>query len=126
MARGLAGRRSSPRSPARRPRPRSPRRRAASAWRSRASAGRPLDGLAELLRLVHRLADVADQVEGLLRKLVVLALDDLPEALDRVDELHVPSLRARERLGDEHRLREKALDLAGSSDAQLVLVGQLL
>src|SRR2546425_104764 len=80
----------------------------------------------ELLRFVRRLADVADHVEGLLWQLVVLAVDDFPEALDGVRELHVPPLRAGERLGDEHRLGEEPLDLPGAGDDELVLVGELL
>src|SRR5881397_1415763 len=74
----------------------------------------------ELLRFVHRLADVADHVEGLLGQLVVLAVDDLSEALDGVRELYVPPLRAGERLGDEHRLGEEPLDLPGAGDDELV------
>src|SRR5207245_9744368 len=115
-----------PRSRGPRPRWRSRRQRVASASRARASAARPLRRLAELLGLVDHLADVADHVKGLLGQVVVLALDDLLEALDRVSELDVPSRTARERLRDEHRLREKPLDLAGPGDDQLVLVGQLL
>src|SRR2546428_10914737 len=84
-----------------------------------------LADLGELLGLVHRLADVADHVEGLLRKLVVLTLDDLLEALHGVGDLHVPSRRARELLGDEERLREKPLDLPCAGDDQLVLVREL-
>src|SRR5262245_3568444 len=70
----------------------------------------------ELLGLVHRLADVADHVEGLLRQLVVLAVDDFPETLDGVRQLHVAPLRAGEGLGDEHRLRQEPLDLPGACD----------
>src|SRR2546427_11416798 len=80
----------------------------------------------ELLRFVHRLADVADHVEGLLGQLVVLAVDDFPEALDGIRELHVPPLRTGERLGDEHGLGEKPLDLPRAGDDELVLVGELL
>src|SRR5206468_634155 len=84
-----------------------------------------LAGLGELLGLLHRLADVAHHVEGLLRELVVLALDDLLEALRGVGDLHVPARRARELLGDEERLREEALDLPRAGDDQLVLVREL-
>src|SRR5437867_1558854 len=80
----------------------------------------------ELLRLVHRLADVADHVERLLGQLVVLTVDDFPEALDGIRELHVPPLRTGERLGDEHGLGEKPLDLPRAGDDELVLVGELL
>ena len=43
----------------------------------------------ELLAALDRALDRADHVERLLRQLVVLALDDLLEAADRVLELHV-------------------------------------
>ena len=56
----------------------------------------------------------------------MLALDDLAEALDRVLELHVLARGAGELLGDEVRLREEPLDLAGARDDELVLVGQLV
>src|SRR4051812_23179948 len=72
------------------------------------------------------LHDRADHVEGLLAEVVVLAVEDLLEALDRVLELHVRPGPTRERLGDEHRLREEALDLAGALDDELVLVGELV
>src|SRR5712692_10419039 len=52
---------------------------------------------------LHGLLDRADHVEGLLGQLVVLALEDLLEALDRVPELHVLAGRTRELLGDEVR-----------------------
>src|SRR4029450_5126455 len=52
--------------------------------------------------------DRPDHVEGLLRELVVLAVDDLLEALDRVLGLHVLAGRARELLRDEVRLRQEA------------------
>src|ERR687887_396870 len=80
----------------------------------------------KLLRLLDGLLDRADHVEGLLGKVVVLALDDLLEALDRVLEFHVAALLARELLGHEVRLREEALDPAGTRDDDLVLVRELV
>src|SRR5436190_281674 len=80
----------------------------------------------ELPCLRDRLVDRADHVERLLRKLVVLALDDLLEALDRVLEPHVLAGLAGELLGDEVRLREEALDPARAVDRHLVLVGELV
>src|SRR5436305_544426 len=74
---------------------------------------RPLVAFAaELASLFDGHLDRPDHVERLLRKVVVLAVDDLLEALDRVLELHVLAGRAGELLGDEVRLREEALDLA--------------
>src|SRR2546425_7629580 len=80
----------------------------------------------QLLRLVHRLADVADHVEGLLGQLVMLAVDDLPEALDGVRELDVAPRRTGELLGHEERLRQEPLDLPRAGDQELVLVGERL
>src|SRR5438270_794943 len=57
---------------------------------------------------------------------VVLALEDLGEALDRVLELHVLARSAGELLGDEVRLRQEALDLPRTRHDQPVLVRQLL
>src|SRR6266540_816855 len=77
-------------------------------------------------RLLDGLVDRAHHVEGLFGELVVLALDDLLEALDRVLELHVLTLLARELLGHEVRLGEEALDAASAVDRQLVLVRELV
>src|SRR5437588_9789639 len=85
-----------------------------------------LAAAAEPLRLLDGLLDRADHVEGLLGQLVVLAVEDLREALDRVLELHVLAGRAGELLGDEVRLREEALDLPRAGDDEPVLVGELV
>ena len=81
---------------------------------------------AHLAALLHGLVDRADHVERLLGEVVVLAVQDLAEAVDRVLELDVLAGRAGELLGDEVRLREEALDLAGPLDDELVLVGELV
>src|SRR4051812_39266745 len=75
-----------------------------------------------LLRALDRAFDRADHVERLLRELVVLAVEDLLEAADRVLELHVLARRPRELLGDEVRLRQEPLDLPGPRHRQAVLV----
>src|SRR6266568_5193493 len=85
----------------------------------------PLRG-GELLRLLDRLLDAADHVEGLLGELVVPALHDLLEAADRVLQLDVLALVAGELLRDVERLREEALDLAGTGDGELVVLGELV
>src|SRR5919109_5268908 len=85
-----------------------------------------LAAAADALRLLDRLLDRPDHVEGLLGQLVVLAVEDLGEALDRVLELHVLARRAGELLGDEVRLRQEALDLARPLNDQLLLVCQLV
>src|SRR5690348_12170452 len=59
------------------------------------------------------LDDVVDralQEERRLRHVVVLAVDDLLEAADRLGDRHVGARRAGELLGHEERLREEALD----------------
>src|SRR3954454_18674871 len=76
--------------------------------------------------LLHGGVNSPDHVEGLLRKLVVLALEDLLEALDRVLELDVLARGAGELLGDEVRLRKEALDLARARHHELVLVRELV
>src|SRR5580704_14647992 len=66
----------------------------------------------ELLTLLLGLGNVADHVEGLLRQVVELAVDDLLEAVDRVLERDVLARCARELRRDEERLRQEALHLA--------------
>src|SRR5581483_11639817 len=83
-------------------------------------------GARHLLRPLDRALDRADHVERLLGQVVVLAVEDLAEAADRVLELHVLAGRAGELLGDEVRLREEALDLPRTRHREAVLVGQLL
>src|ERR671910_888082 len=63
---------------------------------------------AALARLLDCLLDRPDHVERLLGQLVVLAVEDLLEAFDRVLELHVLAGCPRELLRDEVRLREEA------------------
>src|SRR5439155_70524 len=82
--------------------------------------------LREALALLASLLDRADVVEGLLREVVVLALEHLPEAPDRVRDLHILAGDAGELLSDEHRLREESLQLPRSRHEQLVLIGELV
>src|SRR6188508_2634737 len=80
----------------------------------------------ELLGLREDLLDAADVQERLLGDLVELALEDRVEALDGLVDRHELALDTREHLGDEERLREEFLDLAGPVDGEAVLVGQLV
>src|SRR5207249_7099693 len=80
----------------------------------------------EAAALLDRLLDRPDHVEGLLGELVVLAVEDLLEALDRVLELDVLARGAGELLGDEVRLREEALDLPRAGDDEAVVVRELV
>src|SRR5437868_15144481 len=82
--------------------------------------------LRQLLAALDGLLDCAHHVERLLRQVVVLAVEDLCEAADRVLELHELARRAGELRSSEERLREIALDLARTLDDELVLVGELV
>src|SRR5829696_7469530 len=72
------------------------------------------------------LVDVADEVEGLLGKLVVLAFDNFLERADRVLQLDELALHAGELLGDEERLREETLQSTRPAHDDLVLLGELV
>src|ERR1700727_903267 len=80
----------------------------------------------ELLALFDRLFDGADHVEGRLRQVIVLAFADGAETLDGVGEVDELARRSREDFGDEERLRQEALDLAGACHRDLVLFGQFV
>ena len=67
----------------------------------------------DFLGLGDGLLDVADQEERLLGQVVVLALAERLERGDRLLERDVLAGDAGELLGDEERLRQEALDLAG-------------
>src|SRR5690606_19916608 len=66
----------------------------------------------ELLRAFGGFVDRADHVERLLGQVIVLAVHDGLEALDRVLQRHVLAGRAGEHFRNVERLREEALDLA--------------
>src|SRR5258708_5872656 len=93
-----------------------------------------LDGLGQhfslrarlhLLGLFESFFDCADHVKRLFWNVVVLAFHDFLEAAHGVFDLHVLAFKAGELRGDEHRLREKFLDLAGTRHGALVLIGKL-
>src|SRR5215211_7518541 len=75
---------------------------------------------------VYRLLDVADHVEGLLGQIIVLTLDDRLEARNAFLKRHELARRACKGFGDEKRLREETLHLAGAGDDELILLGQLV
>ncbi|MFN8162956.1 MAG: hypothetical protein U0R26_03825 [Solirubrobacterales bacterium] len=56
----------------------------------------------------------------------MLAVEDLAEAPDGLGHRHVLAAAAGELFGDEERLREEALDLAGAGDRLPILVGELV
>ena len=58
--------------------------------------------------------------------MVVATLQDLTEAAYGLLDRHVASLHARKLLGDREGLGQEALDLSGTADGQLILLGQLI
>src|SRR5215471_855244 len=82
--------------------------------------------LLERLGFLERFLDRSYHVERLLVQRVALAVDDHCKALDRLLQRHELARRSRENLSDAERLREEALDLAGSRDGELVLGRQLV
>jgi hypothetical protein len=57
---------------------------------------------------------------------VVLALGELLERLDRLADRHEGAVETSERLGHERVLRQEALDPASPADEDLVLFGELV
>uniref|UniRef100_A0A182P1D5 Prokaryotic-type class I peptide chain release factors domain-containing protein n=1 Tax=Anopheles epiroticus TaxID=199890 RepID=A0A182P1D5_9DIPT len=86
----------------------------------------PSGFLGQTLCLLDDLLDRADHVEGNLRQMVQLTVQDLGEALDGFLQRHQFAGMASEHLSDLERLRQETLDLAGAGDRQLVLLGQLI
>ena len=71
--------------------------------------------------------EAADVEEGLLGQVVAPCRSQISSKLrERVGDLGVVALLAGELLGDEERLAEEALDLAGPADDELVLFGQFI
>src|SRR4029077_10845434 len=103
----------------------SPSKRRRSTLTTRTGMGTLLAPLLHLFADFARLVDVPDQVEGLLRQVVVLAFEDLAEAANGLLDRHVTALLAGELLGHEEGLGEEALDLAGALHRQLVVLGEL-
>src|SRR5207245_6856934 len=82
--------------------------------------------LLHLLGLLASLVDGAHHVEGLLRQIVVLALEDFLESAHSLGPGHVLPLAAGESLRDAERLREKSLNLARTRYRLLVVFGEFL
>src|SRR5881628_2264570 len=96
-----------------------------SRW-SDSGRGTVLRGLFHLLGLLAHLVDGADHVEGLLRQVIMLSFQDLPEGAHRLGDRHVFALQAGELLRHEERLRQEFLDLAGPGHDELVLFRKLV
>src|SRR6185369_2373762 len=73
-------------------------------------------GLRHLARLLDRVLDGADHVEGGLGEVIVLAGANALEALDGVLEVDEDARAAGEDFGDVEGLAEEALDLTGAGD----------
>src|SRR6185437_15571954 len=82
--------------------------------------------LSHLLRLIPHLINRPDIQERLLGQIIRLAFGYFVEAAERVGEFHVLARQARELLGDDERLAEESLQLAGPADDQLVLFAQFV
>src|SRR5690606_39453567 len=78
------------------------------------SCSRRLGGQA--LRLLDSLVDVSDHVEGGFRQVVVVAVAEALEALDRILQIDQLARRAGEHFCHEEGLRQEALHLAGRSE----------
>src|SRR5579884_926805 len=78
------------------------------------------------LGLLDRFVNVADEEEGLLRQVVVLAIDHFLEGADGVLERDVLAGNTGELLRDAERLRKEPLDAAGTRHDQLIFVRKLV
>ena len=78
------------------------------------------------LSLFKRLLECPNHIEGLLRDVVVLALNNRLEPADGIFQLDVSTLEAGELLRHKERLREEALDLTGARHGQLVFFGKFV
>jgi hypothetical protein len=90
---------------------------------------RPVRGTRDFLRLrLHLLGgfenfvDRSLHVEGLFGNGVVLAVNDFLKAADGVRDLYVLARESGELLGNVERLREEALNLAGTRDRELLVL----
>jgi hypothetical protein len=79
---------------------------------AQAASARPLG-------LIDCLLDRAHHVEGGFRQVIVFAVHQAGEALDRIGDIDEHAGRPGEHLRHEERLRQEALDLAGARDRSL-------
>src|SRR5882757_3800827 len=80
----------------------------------------------ELLALLDGFFDGAYHVKRRFRQMIVLAFADGAKTLDGVGEVDALARRSRKHFGDEERLRQEALDLAGARYRDLVLFGEFV
>src|SRR5688500_5315214 len=76
--------------------------------------------------LLDRFFDGSHHVKSLLRKIIMLTVDNLAETSDGVFQFHVLSFQTGKLGRNEERLREEALNLARARNNQLVFVGELV
>src|SRR4051812_25584164 len=81
---------------------------------------------AEALRVLLGILDATAHEERLLGQVVVLALGQLLERVDRLVQRGELALDAGELLGDEERLGQESLDAPGPVDGDPVLLGELV
>ena len=79
-----------------------------------------------MTRLLLRLFNVPDHVEGLLGKVVPLPLAEFLEALNRFGDRNVLAGTAAEDFGREEGLGEELLNLPGPVHDEFILFGELL
>eukprot|EP00128_Syssomonas_multiformis_P016704 Colp12_sorted_trinity150504_noHs@24768 len=82
--------------------------------------------LGQALSLSNNLLNVTNHVEGSLREVIKLTTKNGLEALNGVRELDKTARRASEDLSDLEGLRQETLDLTGTGDGELILLGQLI
>src|SRR4051812_8206462 len=82
--------------------------------------------LGDFLVLLLEVLEATDTQERLLRVVVEVTLRDAVERLDGLRERHRRARDLRERLGDQHVLRQEPLDAARALNGQLVLFRELV
>src|ERR1017187_105729 len=79
-----------------------------------------------LLGLGPGFLDGADHVKRLLRQIIMLSFQDLPETADGLGHADILAFKSSKLLGYEEWLRQEALNLAGARDGEFVLFAQFL
>ena len=72
----------------------------------------------QFFSLFESLFNGTDQVEGLLRNVVILAVDEITETLDSIFQFHVLAGGTGEGFGDVERLRQESLNFTGAGNDQ--------
>merc|ERR1719471_2135496 len=88
--------------------------------------GQPLLLQPQLLRLGLDLVSAADHIKRQLGRVIVLAVHNIAEALNRIRQRHKRAGQTRKHLGDLEGLRCEALHLPRQEHNGLILLGQLV